>query len=147
VRLVREQLLPRPRAEVFPFFADAGNLAELTPGFLRFRILTPLPLRMEAGARLDYRISLFHIPFRWRTRITAWQPDERFTDVQERGPFALWHHLHEFDEREGGTLVRDVVDYRVPLGPAGRLVHALWLRRVLERIFDYRRDVLARRFG
>jgi len=70
----------------------------------------------------------------------------RFVDVQERGPFALWRHLHEFEDVPGGTLVRDAVDYRMPLGPLGGIARAALVGRTLERIFDYRRDVLARRF-
>lgn len=146
-RLVREQLLARPRPEVFPFFADASNLARITPDFLHFTILTPLPLEMEAGAVIDYRLRFFGIPFRWRTVIETFEPPERFTDVQVRGPYRRWHHLHEFEERDGGTLMRDTVDYELPLGPLGSVAHALIVRRSVERIFDYRREVLAREFA
>jgi ligand-binding SRPBCC domain-containing protein len=146
-RLVREQLLARPRPEVFPFFADASNLARITPDFLHFTILTPMPLEVEAGAVIDYRLRFFGIPFRWRTVIETFEPPERFTDVQVRGPYRRWHHLHEFEERDGGTLMRDTVDYELPLGPLGSVAHALIVRRSVERIFDYRREVLAREFA
>lgn len=146
-RLSREQFFARPRAEIFRFFSDASNLGRITPDFLHFTILTPLPLDVKAGARIDYRLRLFGIPFRWRTRIEAFEPPERFSDVQERGPYRRWHHLHEFEERDGGTLMRDTVDYELPLGPLGALAHALFVRRSVQRIFDYRREVLAREFG
>jgi ligand-binding SRPBCC domain-containing protein len=64
-----------------------------------------------------------------------------------RGPYRRWHHTHEFIEAEGGTLMRDTVEYAIPYGPLGRLAHALLVKRWLRRIFDYRRDVLERRFG
>jgi hypothetical protein len=144
--LTREQRVSRPRAEVFGFFAEASNLERLTPPTLRFRILTPLPIAMRAGTVIDYRLSLMGIPFRWRTLIEVFAPDSHFVDVQQAGPYALWRHLHEFVEVPGGTLVRDRVEYRLPLGPLGDLAHALLVRRQLRRIFDYRREVIAALF-
>jgi hypothetical protein len=134
----------RPLPEVFAFFSDASNLDALTPPFLHFRILTPMPIELRAGAQLDYQLSLFGVPVRWRTRISDWQPQERFVDEQESGPYALWRHTHEFEAREGSTLMRDVVDYSEPLGPVGTVAHVLFVRRTLDRIFDFRRDAILR---
>lgn len=102
-RLERVQQIPRPLDEVFAFFAEAQNLASLTPPFLHFHILTPLPLRMQAGTLLDYRLHVFGVPFSWRTRIETFEPPRRFTDVQLRGPYRLWHHTHEFAPTLEGT--------------------------------------------
>jgi ligand-binding SRPBCC domain-containing protein len=146
--LEREQILPRPRSEVFAFFSDAANLQRITPGFLNFRILTPLPIEMRAGAIIEYRIALFGVPMRWRTRIDAWVPEERFVDFQERGPYALWHHTHTFEELPGGrTKMIDRVRYRVPLGPLGDVARVLFVDRTLARIFDHRRETIAAIFG
>lgn len=141
--LEREQVLPRPRAEVFAFFARPENLEVLTPPFLRFRILTPNPVPMAEGTLIDYQIRLFGIPMRWRTLIEAVEPQVRFVDVQVRGPYALWRHTHTFEECGEGTRIVDRVQYTLPLGAVGRLAHALWVRRTLERIFDYRREAVA----
>jgi hypothetical protein len=146
-RLARRQSVPRPLEAVFAFFADAANLEEITPPFLRFRILTPTPVEMRPGARIEYALSLFGIPLRWRTRITAWERGVRFVDEQESGPYALWRHTHEFESDGDSTLVRDVVDYSLPMGPLGSLAHALFVERTLARIFDFRRDAIRRRFG
>jgi len=143
-RLSRTQLVGRPLPEVFAFFSDASNLEPLTPRFLHFRCLTPMPIAMRAGARIDYQLSLFGVPVRWRTRITDWQPGKRFVDEQESGPYALWRHTHEFEARGTSTLVRDVVDYREPFGPVGIVAQVLFVRRTLDRIFDFRRDAISR---
>jgi len=145
--LERSQVVPLPRADVFSFFADARNLEAITPRFLRFQILPPVPSAIETGTRIDYRLSLFGVPFRWRTRIAAWEPGFRFVDVQERGPFALWHHTHAFADVEGGTLVSDQVEYRLPLGALGDLAHPIMVGRTLSRVFDHRRDRVAELLG
>jgi len=145
--LQRSQVVPLPRPDVFSFFADARNLEAITPRFLRFQILPPVPSSIETGTRIDYRLSLFGVPFRWRTRIAAWEPGFRFVDVQERGPFALWHHTHAFADVEGGTLVSDQVEYRLPLGALGDLAHPIMVGRTLSRVFDHRRDRVAELLG
>lgn len=143
-RLERTQELRRPLDEVFAFYADAANLEAITPPFLRFRILTPAPIAMRPGARIDYALSLFGMPLRWRTRIAVWEPGVRFVDEQERGPYALWRHTHSFEARGGATVVRDVVEYALPLGPLGALAHALLVKRTLRRIFDHRTEATRR---
>jgi len=142
-RFESELWLPRPRAEVFPFFADAGNLERITPPWLSFSIATPSPIRMERGARIDYRLRVRGVPLRWRSQIAEWEPPRRFVDVQLRGPYRLWHHTHEFEEHDGGTLCRDRVRYAVW---GGSLVDRLLVRRDVEAIFAWRRQVLAELF-
>jgi ligand-binding SRPBCC domain-containing protein len=136
--LERVQLVPRPREEVFSFFADAHNLEAITPGFLRFRIVTRGPIALAAGTLIDYRLSLFGVPFSWRTRIEECVPGERFVDVQLSGPYRRWRHLHAFEDAPGGTVVKDRVEYELPLGPLGTLAHALFVRGALARIFGHR---------
>ena len=142
--LRREQRLPRPPAEVFPFFADAGNLEAITPPWLSFRIVTPRPIEMRQGTLIEYRLRLHDLPIRWLTVIADWEPGVRFVDTQIRGPYALWHHTHEFEPDGDGTLMRDTVRYALPFGPFGLLAQRLFVARDLERIFDYRAEALRR---
>jgi ligand-binding SRPBCC domain-containing protein len=145
--LTREQILPGDPDAVFAFFADALNLEAVTPPWLRFRVVTPGPIRMAPGTLIEYRLRLHGVPIRWLTRIEVWEPGKRFVDVQVRGPYRVWHHTHSFESRGDGTLVRDTVRYALPLGPLGRIAHAAIVRRDLERIFDFRHEEVARRLG
>lgn len=139
-----ELWLPRPRNEIFPFFAEARNLETLTPSWLKFEVLTPAPIEMRPGALIDYRIRVHGIPIRWRTEISEWQAPHRFVDRQLKGPYTLWHHTHTFEERDGGTLCLDDVRYR-PRG--GALVNWLFVRRDVDRIFRFRQQRLRELFG
>ena len=144
--LRREQVLPGSPDDVFPFFADAGNLEAITPPELRFDIVTPRPIDMHEGTLIEYRLKLHGLPISWLTRIEVWEPGVRFVDQQLRGPYALWHHTHEFEPTaDGNTRMRDTVRYAIPYGPLGELAHLLFVKRDLDRIFDFRTEEVARR--
>jgi ligand-binding SRPBCC domain-containing protein len=143
-RLDTDLWLPAPLDEVFPFFADAFNLERLTPPWLRFRVLTPAPIRMAAGARIDYRLAVRGVPLRWQSEITVWDPPRRFVDEQRRGPYRYWSHQHLFEARDGGTRVTDEVRFASWGGaPVVRLLVAPDVRR----IFAWRHERLRERFG
>lgn len=144
VTLETRQWVRAPLDRVFPFFADAGNLEAITPPWLRFRILTPRPIRMLPGTLIEYELRLHRLPLRWVSEITEWEPPRRFVDTQRVGPYRTWIHEHEFTERDGGSEVRDAVRYAVP---GGFLIDRLFVRRDVKKIFEYRAHVLAERFG
>ncbi len=141
--LKREQWLPLPSDDVFGFFAEASNLEAITPPWLGFRILSPRPVAMHAQARITYELRWHGFPLRWLTEIETWDPPREFVDIQVRGPYRLWHHTHQFGAKDGGTLMRDVVRYRLPLGLVGRLANAWLVRRELDAIFNYRASKVA----
>jgi len=145
--LERSQLVPLTAEEAFAFFANAHNLEAITPPWLRFRILTPPPIALQRGATIEYVLTLHRVRVRWRTEIAEWEPGRRFVDRQVQGPFRLWEHTHTFEQRPGGTLIRDTVLYRMPYRVLGSLAHRVLVARDLERIFDYRRDAVERLLG
>ena len=145
--LEQEQLIHRPRPEVFAFFADAANLERITPEALHFEIRSPQPIAMRAGATIDYQLSLFGLKFHWRTLIESFAPDSGFVDVQTKGPYRSWRHSHAFSDAPGGTLVRDRVEYELPFGPLGELAHRLFVARQLRHIFDFRRAAIDAAFA
>ncbi len=145
--LKREQIVPCPLDDVFPFFAEPRNLARLTPPSLGFVILTPPPLEMRRGALIDYTIGILGMRTHWRTLISDYDPPHSFTDVQLKGPYLFWHHTHTFRQAEGGTVIGDEVRYVMPFGIIGRAGHALLVKRQLRQIFDFRERVIAEIFA
>ena len=139
--------VPRPPAEVFAFFSDAHNLEQITPPWVRFQVVTPAPIVMRAGTLIDYKIRVRRLSLKWRTEITEWCPPERFIDTQLRGPYVRWEHTHSFTARDGGTLCTDDVLYWPRGGFLAPLIHALFVRRDVEKIFAYRAKVLREKFG
>ena len=145
VRNFESQLwLQQPREKVFAFFSNPQNLDLITPPWLRFRTVTSRPIEMHPGMFIDYKLRIHGFAMRWRSKITAWDPPARYVDEQVRGPYRSWIHEHIFVERDGGTLVIDRVQYAVPFD---WLVYPLLVRRDVERIFRFRRDMLLQRFG
>jgi ligand-binding SRPBCC domain-containing protein len=139
--LHRTQRLRRPLDEVFPFFADPRNLEAITPPFLRFRVLGASTDEIEEGTEIDYALRLRGVPIRWRSRIVEWDPPHGFVDEQVQGPYKLWHHRHGFRQVGDLTVATDDVTYAVV---GGSWVDRFLVRPDLERIFDYRRQQLAR---
>ncbi|MBX2979948.1 MAG: SRPBCC family protein [Flavobacteriales bacterium] len=147
--LEREQFLPISLEQAWGFFSTPRNLALITPPEMGFVIQEPFDGRdAYTGQLIRYTVKpLLGIPLTWVTRIEEVQAPTRFVDTQLRGPYTLWWHLHTFEEVDGGVLMRDRVEYELPLGPLGELAHRLFVRRKLERIFAYRFAVLETRFG
>ena len=151
--LERRLWLPRPRADIFAFFADPRNLAVVQPGWARPVWLVEPPARLEAGALLDFRVRAAGLPVRWRVMVREFDPPFRFVDAQLWGPFTRWEHRHRFLEERAaaggppGTWVEDRVTYRLPLGPLGRATHGMGIGRRIVALFDYRDERLRARFG
>lgn len=145
--LRHETWIPRPVEEVFEFFSSARNLAEITPPFLRFNVLTPEPVQMRAGTLLDYKLRVRGLPIRWRTEIIEWDPPHGFRDIQLRGPYKLWDHSHRFEARDGGTWMEDEVRYELPFGVLGEIARVLMVKRDVEAIFEYRSRKIRELFG
>lgn len=142
------QKLPLSQAECWDFFSAPNNLRKLTPASLDFQILNEVEERMYPGQIISYIIRpLWNIPVHWVTEITHVKEPHYFIDEQRLGPFPLWHHEHRFVPIPGGTEMQDKVYYKLPLGPIGKALHAVKIKKDLEAIFTYRRSVLVEMFG
>lgn len=145
-RLLVRQWVPSPLDKVWDFFSTETNLERLTPPWLNFRVKEKSTDQIADGTKISYQLSLHGLPVKWVSKIEDWQPPERFCDRQIRGPYQLWHHEHTFESLAGGTLLSDKVQYKLPLGILGRNVAGLLVDRDLSKIFQYRRQVVAREF-
>jgi ligand-binding SRPBCC domain-containing protein len=146
-RLTTAIEVPAALDEVFGFFSSPQNLRLLTPPDLDFQIKTPMPTEMHAGLRIDYRLRVRRIPVGWSSEISLWDPPYGFVDEQRRGPYRHWRHLHRFHPTLQGTRVTDIVDYSLPGWILAGLLHRVFVRPDLERIFRYRLDRIGALFG
>lgn len=137
---------PAPLDKTFSLFENPRNLARLTPPWLGFHVRTP-DVEMKKGAIIDYGIHWMGLPLRWRTLISDYAPPYRFVDIQLRGPYTLWRHIHSFHETPTGTVVTDEVRYVLPLGPLGQAAHRILVASQLLEIFVYRQRAMAEWLG
>ncbi|PUZ28277.1 hypothetical protein DCC81_01980 [Chitinophaga parva] len=147
-RLERTQLIPISLEKAWDFFSRPHNLEQITPAYMRFHITSPPVAHMYAGEVITYVIHpLLGIPLRWMTEITHVQEGRYFVDEQKKGPYALWHHQHHFEQVPGGVKMTDIVHYQLPLGLLGTLAEKLFVARQLEDIFAFRRKAITQLFG
>ena len=133
------QIFPVSRATAFTFFEDPGNLCDITPPWLDFRLHGAVkPVKVCVGSEFDSHIRWFGVLFQWRSRIIHYKPPSAFTDIQLIGPYNYWEHRHEFKDVPEGTQMTDEVVYVLPFGILGDIIHALVVTHQLQDIFCYR---------
>ena len=141
-RFATEMKISASLEEVFRFFSRAENLERITPPWLRFKILSPLPIKMKAGTIIDYRLSLYKLPVHWQTEISLWDPPNRFIDRQRQGPYKNWIHEHTFIAVDDGCLIRDLVQYELHGAFLSPLINRLFVRKDIQRIFAHRTKII-----
>ncbi|WP_315055495.1 SRPBCC family protein [Chryseobacterium indoltheticum] len=148
-KLYREQQLNCDIQTAWEFFSSANNLSKITPKEMNFIVLTEMTEdEIFEGMIIDYYVSpVFGIKMKWKTEITQVDFQRSFTDFQKKGPYKLWNHHHEFIINDKGVLMKDSVDYELPLGFLGEIAHKLFVKKKLEHVFSYRYKVLEERFN
>ncbi|MFD2562046.1 SRPBCC family protein [Aquimarina rubra] len=146
--LQAKQKLPISLQEAWDFLSDPRNLKTITPDYMGFKILSGADRKMYAGQIIQYIVTpVAGIKTKWVTEITHTADKEYFVDEQRFGPYALWHHKHFIKEIPGGVEMEDIIDYKVPFGILGQLVHPFLVKPKLKEIFDYREKKLIELFG
>ena len=144
----RKQYIPISLDEAWRFLSSPKNLKELTPDYMGFDILSGADKPMFAGQIIQYSVTpILGIKTKWVSEITQVEHKKYFVDIQLYGPYALWHHKHFLKQIDGGVEFEDIIDYKVPLGILGRLVHPFLVKPKLEEIFAYRQQKLIELFG
>lgn len=142
------QRLPIDMQTAWEFFSSPRNLSVITPPGMGFEVKTELLDKMYPGMFIKYKVRpIFGIPVTWVTEITHVEEGQFFVDEQRVGPYRIWHHQHFFKEIPGGVEMTDIVDYRLPFGILGDLVHPFLVGPRLKHIFDFRRKKLEELFG
>jgi ligand-binding SRPBCC domain-containing protein len=147
--LEKKILLKADMATVWDFFSSPYNLNEITPPDMSFEILTDIKgKKMFPGMIINYKVRpLLNIPLRWTTEITHCRDNEYFVDEQRFGPYSFWHHLHKFEQKADGVEMTDRVHYGLPFGFIGGIANAVYVEKRLQGIFDYRNEIINKRFN
>ncbi len=147
-RLHTIQDLPTSKDQAWDFLSDPKNLKIITPDYMGFNILSGADRKMFPGQIIQYIVTpVAGIPTKWVTEITHVKEGEYFVDEQRFGPYALWHHKHFIESIPGGVRMEDIVDYKLPFGVLGQLVHPILVKSKLKEIFEYRKQKLIELFG
>lgn len=146
-KLERIQFMNVTAEKAWDFFSSPMNLAEITPPWLDFRVMSEVPEKMYEGMMVQYKVHpLAGLPIWWVTEITHVNEPYFFVDEQRKGPYRLWHHEHHFKEQDGGVLMTDIVHYILPLSAISQPFIGWYVARKLDAIFDYRANMLKHLF-
>lgn len=143
----KEIVIRHSLERVFGFFSKAENLNKITPKKFNFQFITPLPIIIQQGTIIDYKLNIYNIPVHWRTEISVWQPPHRFVDVQVKGPYRKWIHEHLFAAVPEGTRMIDSIQYSLYGGIMTPLLNKILVRRDIQNIFNFRQKKLASLFS
>ena len=130
-QLTTTQKIPTTIDEIWDFISSPANLKDITPEHMGFVVTGPL-----LGIKLN-----------WVTEITHVRDKEYFVDEQRIGPYAMWHHEHKIEAIAGGVLMTDIITYQPPFGVIGAIANALFIKKQLKEIFDYRKLALEKKYG
>lgn len=142
----REQIINKKLEDIFPFFTEAENLAIITPSWLKFKIRSKSTKYMQLGSEFNYTIKFFGLPMFWKTKITKYEPTYLFVDEQLRGPYKKWIHEHSYTDKGDKTIIHDKVEYDLYGGIFKSVIHQLFVKRSVQKIFEYRKTILGEYF-
>jgi len=147
-RLSSKQKIPISVDEAWEFLSNPKNLKTITPNYMSFDIISGDDKPMFAGQIIQYIVTpVLGIKTNWVTEITHVHDKKYFVDEQRFGPYALWHHKHFVKPIDGGVEMEDIIDYKVPFGFIGKMVHPILVKPKLTEIFNYRTHKLIELFG
>ncbi len=146
--LKAKQNLPISIEKAWEFLSNPKNLKTITPDYMGFEILSGADRKMYPGQIIQYVVTpVAGIKNKWVTEITHVAHKQYFVDEQRFGPYSLWHHKHFLKEIPGGVEMEDIIDYKIPFGILGQIIHPILVKPKLKEIFQYREKKLIELFG
>ena len=147
-RLETIQNLHISKSHAWDFLSNPKNLKRITPDYMGFKIINGMADKMYAGQIIQYMVTpVMGIPTKWVTEITHVDDGNYFVDEQRFGPYSLWHHKHFIKAIKNGVEMKDIIDYKIPLGIIGRIAQPILVAPKLKEIFEYRKNALIELFG
>ncbi|MCY3414394.1 MAG: SRPBCC family protein [Candidatus Heimdallarchaeota archaeon] len=138
--LKKQMIIPKSLDKVFAFFSIPENLNKVTPSFLKFKIISDKQIEMKLNQEINYKLKLYGIPFKWKARITIFDPPYEFQDTQIKGPYKQWIHTHTFEEVDDGVLMTDTVEYLAPGWIFEPIINKLIVGPRVKKIFEFRTE-------
>ena len=148
-QIIRKQIIKSDINTLWDFISSPENLEKITPKWMSFKITSKsLSKKMYAGMIISYIVKpVLNIPMKWITEITHVQEKEYFVDEQRLGPYKMWHHEHKLEKTKEGILMTDIITYIPPFGVFGRIINYFFIKKRVNKIFDYRNSVLDNKFN
>ncbi len=147
-QLTFTHFLPISLDEAWDFFSSPTNLEKITPQDMTFEVTSTVPAKVYEGLMITYKVApMLGIKLNWCTEITHVHGGKYFVDEQRSGPFAIWHHEHHFEAKDGGVLMTDILTYHVGWSIFGQLADALVVKAKVKGIFKFREKALKELFG
>lgn len=143
-----KQFIKSDMDTVWNYFNNPKHINSLTPSEMHFRTLTEdLPNKIHVDLIISYWVSpLLYIPLKWKTKIISVEKNKSFIDIQIKGPYKKWHHLHTFQKVEDGILMKDIITYELPFGKLGDFVHRILVKKKIEQLFKFRSKQIKKHF-
>ena len=143
-----EQFIKSDIDSVWNYFNNPKHINSLTPPEMHFHTLTTnLPEQIHTDLIISYWVSpLFRIPLKWKTKIISVEKNKSFIDIQIKGPYKKWHHLHTFEKVENGVLMKDIITYELPFGRLGDFVHRIVVKKKVDQLFEFRTKQIQKHF-
>ena len=142
-QLYFEQKINTDINKLWNFISSPKNLSKITPDYMDFKILSEIPNEMYEGLIISYTVRpILGLKLNWVTEITHIKNNKYFIDEQRHGPYKMWHHEHILEETSDGIIMRDKLSYIPPFGIFGQILNKLFIKRQINRIFEYRTKIL-----
>jgi ligand-binding SRPBCC domain-containing protein len=146
-RFIKQTEVPASPEAVFAWHEQPNAVEKLMPPWEKVRIVERGD-SLCVGTRVVFKVFTVLLWRKWVAEHVECNPPQLFADIQREGPFAYWYHRHRFEPTaQSTTMMIDDIEYELPLGCLGELLGGGFARAKLEKMFDYRHQVVLDNFN